>query len=788
MWFEDEDNPFKPDGSYIPNAPGGSNIAAGAASVVTGLTEGLAATLDVGEGLNSFADDFVPIMSFALPASANREEPYPNILEEFASYTPLWTLACLDDNQFKDPYTYRGNPWALKNVIFSSAGRYDGQRVQTVVGAPEYFVNNFEIKHETAASKKTGLSNVIKMTFDVYEPYSMGYFLQSLLSAAIDSGYPSTIEAPFLLRLDFAGNKDDGSLLQGTKELTKYFVLRLTNITFNVTEGGSNYKVEAVPYNHSGWSKSAQQLTNDIALEGKDVVTMLSAGSKSLCAVLNKAQADLVKDGTQQFPDQYEIVFPVDQFDRVGLSGDDNYTPLDVAELLLDYFDEEIVVGDENPPTDGFGDGVIGQSSMGFSATSGGNMSFGFEADVVDDNGYIKRGELTVDPSKRTFNFSKGSTIQNVIQNTILSSEYAKDALDEKKFIDGRIKWFRVDVQIQLGPLDLKRNTKSKKYIFRVMPFYIHSSVFMSSTAVPAGMDKLNEIIGKEYNYIYTGQNTNVLKFDIQLNLLYSQGNTVKPPQKSGTIANKDTQQSGEDPGVTGSTEVSGTTAAVAVNGAAPLKGDPDAMQETTKGGYGAKTVEQIVAQTFQNAILNQGQPNGDLVNLNLEILGDPYWITDNGMGNYVGENYNGPGSQITGDGTMNYQGTDTYIRIIFRTPVEPDIWNGAVTTGRYFFAEEESPYSGIYKVRNVTSSFRDGAFKQTLECNRMPKQPKDFPNYTPPTRTTLPIKDDEEDTIETSPTDDVAESLDADLLNGDILISQDDYDQDNSDLNDFYG
>ncbi len=173
---------------------------------------------------------------------------------------------------------------------------------------------------------------------------------------------------------------------------------------------------------------------------------------------------------------------------------------------------------------------------------------------------------------------------------------------------------------------------------------------------------------------------------------------------------------------------------------------------------------------------------------LNLEILGDPYWITDNGMGNYVGENYNGPGSQITGDGTMNYQGTDTYIRIIFRTPVEPDIWNGAVTTGRYFFAEEENPYSGIYKVRNVTSSFRDGAFKQTLECNRMPKQPKDFPNYTPPTRTTLPIKDDEEDTIETSPTEDVAESLDADLLNGDILISQDDYDQDNSDLNDFYG
>jgi hypothetical protein len=113
----------------------------------------------------------------------------PNPLEQFASYTPLWTMACLEPKQFNDPSSYRDSPSKLKHVVFASGGRFDKQRV-TIDGptaggqVPEYFVNNFQMNCIIAASEKTGNSKAIKFSFDIYEPYSMGLLLQSMQVSA----------------------------------------------------------------------------------------------------------------------------------------------------------------------------------------------------------------------------------------------------------------------------------------------------------------------------------------------------------------------------------------------------------------------------------------------------------------------------------------------------------------------------------------------------------------------------------------------------------------------------
>lgn len=658
--------------------------------------------------------------------------PYENVLEQFASYAPLWTMACLEPNQINNPYTYRGIPGALRHVVFSSAGRYDRQRTPIQAGAPEYFVDDFELKLQNGASQNTGNTNLITMSFTVREPYSFGLLIQSLQSAAISAGYPSYNDAPYLLQLEFSGYTDDGAIFESSELLTKYFPIKLKNVTFNQSEEGSTYKVEAVPYNHTAFTNVANQVNNDVRLEGTSVKDMLSARALSLSAALNKIQQDMVATKQQELADEYLVVFPKDWSDKVGLASG---VPLEENQRAAasTEVNRETVVGTTPTPVGQFGEGAIGNAELGFGATTGGNYSFGFESDVIDPvTGLINRDALQIDPKARTFTFPAGSSVQNIIQQVVLSSKYAKNAIDPRNLDDkGMIKWFRVDVQVEIGELDSVRGERQKKYIFRVVPFLVHSSVFRAPAAGSVGMDNLKQILAKEYKYIYTGQNNDILKFDISINTLFNRGRSPTPPERTESNVNKDLNQSAEDPSKIAEGQSGNTPAALASKvGSESAKPDPNSTKLPIKAGYGAKTVEEIVAIQFQNAILNQGMPNGDLISINLEILGDPFWIADSGMGNYIGDAYNeDPSDQLTKDQTTNYQGTDCYVNLIFRTPVEPGVLENNAVSGLYIFpeGETENPYSGIYKVVTSVSKFNGGVFTQQLDCRRMPVQPHDL-------------------------------------------------------------
>ena len=77
-------------------------------------------------------------------------------------------------------------------------------------------------------------------------------------------------------------------------------------------------------------------------------------------------------------------------------------------------------------------------------------------------------------------------------------------------------------------------------YIFRVMPFFVHASVFRAPGTNPPGYKKLNELVAKEYNYIYTGKNNNVLKFDIQINQLFHSGMNSAPLKNTESANSND--------------------------------------------------------------------------------------------------------------------------------------------------------------------------------------------------------------------------------------------------------
>jgi len=720
--------------SVLDSIPGGGLIKKAVAFVTGGKKESPGATVTpvtVATPSSPTAvllSDAIPKVTKTATKGGVNVRRFNNSLEQFASYTPLWTFSALTPEQFNNPRSYRNSPADLKHIVFSSAGRYDSQRVQTAYGTPEYFVNNFTMSTVISASQKTGNSNAIKFTFDIFEPYSMGLFLQSLQLAALNAKHPSYLQAPYVLKLDFVGFTEDGKMFKGIK--SKYFTVKLLKVTFNTTESGSNYKVEAIPFNHQGLSSAVNKTFNDIALVGdKDkavtVKHLLVEGENSLCGVLNRAEKEISEgeNRKQNFPDEYEVQFPVapNQFFNIVTP------PTGTGAIVNPGSPAPQQVGKSTTAVREFGNNSIGLADMGITASSGGNYSFKREGDVIDGaSGKVQRNQMTIDPKNRKFQFSQGQSLTAIISQIILSSKYATDAIQQKPSVEGFISWFKIDVQIQLKEFDDKRGDFAKKIIYRVLPYNVHISIFSNPTSAPPGYAELEKLIAKRYDYIYSGQNNDVLRFDIQINNLFFTGTNPKGEETNGANANLDQKGLAEDtPKSTITNQGPSAGAAIgATTGSSPTRKD-SSLANVPGSPSGNETTEQIVAKTFHNAFLNN---SGDLISVDLEILGDPYWMVDSGISNYFAPT-SGDNKLTTEDGTMNYESGDVYIYLTFRTPIDINEPTASGNGGLYNFPDggAESPFSGIYKVIQCENTFNDGTFKQKLKTIRMPRQPSDF-------------------------------------------------------------
>ena len=644
-----------------------------------------------------------------------------NPLEQFASYNTLWTMAVLTKEQFNDPSLYRGNPSSLlNNIVFSAGGRFDSQRVATKYGTPEFYINNFNMRSVITSTPRTGNSNAVGFSFDIYEPYSMGLLLQSLQIAAINNKYANYLDnTPYVLRLDIVGFDETGQRLgsSSTEFISnggfinaiqpKFFVLKLTSVKFQVNESGSSYKVEAVPFNHQAFADAYNITFTDIKISGETVEQSLAGTNsgasvapeknRSLMKVLNDNEERLLREKQIGKVDVYEIQFPKEFWIYNKDTNSQSQASADANEIAT--------------------------ASFGFDVGSGGNVNFRRHGDAEDKStGRIIRDKMTIDVKTREFQFAQSQALSDIITQMVISSDYAVRALDPKNHKDGFIKWFKIDIQMQLLEFDPIIGDFAKKFVFRIVPYLFHSSTYSNPGSPPAGLPKIEKKIVKQYDYIYTGQNVDILKFDIDINNLFYTGVNPNPATDSGKNSNVNQKGGSEKtPKATKTPAGADPKAQVSSNLGRPRnKKDPNLIK-LMAGGSGSKETEQFVASAFQNAFITGS--SADMVTINLEIMGDTYWLLESGMSNHFVK----PGADsdfILEDGTANYEGTEVYIYLSFRTPVDV-----SESTSLYEFASEgkESSFSGVYRVTQCESMFNDGMFKQKLRCLRIPLQAADL-------------------------------------------------------------
>jgi hypothetical protein len=715
-----------------------SLIESGPASAISGIKDSISGavgsvTQGLGNLLNGIGAGIVP---------SNKKLPMPNILHSYATYNYIFTLSCLDANSYNFPATsyFAGK---LGPIILKSGSGSPDNRIKLPGGKWDYFIDSLTLTGQYGFEKGTGNTNSTNIEFTVIEPYSMGMFMIACQTAAYNQGYNNYNEAPFLLTIEFRGNTEDGKIanVPGTK---KFVPFNLNQIQMKVTGAGSTYSIVGVIANAVGLKDSYKSLKSDVTVSGKSVQEILQSGPRSLQQVINERFKEQKSDGAVAIPDEVLILFPTDtatvsngQALSTGqVETKSSATTSTAAQINDPKLFQQLGVTRSSSATNTSliqkpGDiNALGKATLGFDVTKGGAAPFSKEGAVWDDKTKTwSRSNTNPTPGQVDFKFTQASDITNAINQVLLKSQVASDALDPKLLSkEGMRPWWRIDVQTYhiASNANMKITGQVPKLlVYRVVPYKVHASRLMAPNTKPPGFAELKKQAAKEYNYIYTGKNIDLLKFEIDIsNTFYQVFMADQGKRTDGKVLAGNQGGTDKDPKQAGDTPVP--------QGGAPAKPGQQSSQAKSvatttstdnKGGTRGETSGNRAARLFHDAML-EGM---DMQNITFDIMGDPYYIANSGAGNYTASSTNL--INVTKDGDINYTNGEVDVVINFRTPTDIN-----QSTGLYDFKNTQlvTQFSGMYKLNTIVSNFKGGQFTQTLSGMRRPGQ--DFKSTTPST------------------------------------------------------
>lgn len=692
--------------------------------------------------------------------------PQANSLEQFASFNYVLTFGCLTSLELNFPdATYRKRE---PSVIIASTGGGAGANKATTLyetnGRVEYFIDNLQVESLIIPNQKTRQTNATSVEFEVTEPYSMGLFLQTLQVASLRAGHKNYLEAPFIITIDFKGHDDTGRTFT-VPRARRMFPFKLADVTFNVNEGGSTYRVSGFPYNEEAFSDSIQTTQTDVTITGSTVSEMLQSGGQSLSVAMNDRSLELLEAGQIKSADQYVIMFPTADSsasenllgaiqDAGGATTASESDPS--AEATRELTDEqkaklfETISGIQNGdiPADfdaelqkilgivikrsDFGETIreysekeeninpIGAGKIVKSFLDGGQTPFGKPkfSEVEGQSGVFSRGKVQISDEGRRITFPKGTRIQDVIEEVVLLSDYGRDLAFQEPDTNGMIEWYKLEAQV-FDVTSTEQVTQTGKpprvYVYRVVPYKVHISKLTGATQPAPGIEQLKRQAVKEYNYIYTGKNKDILDFEINFdaaffNALQPDLGQLNSDQKTG-----DTNRMAAGTSDAAPTINEGNTEVIPSEGQASTRSNAAVNNNRAVGGA-AISPESQVARNFNEAIVNSPT---DLVSIDFKIMGDPYYIADSGMGNY---NAAPTGMlNINSDGAMNQQSGEVDIIMNFRTPLDYNDNGGMDFPG--MGTRPVGAFSGLYTVLTCSNRFSEGQFTQELSCIRRRNQ-----------------------------------------------------------------
>jgi len=676
-----------------------------------------------------------------------------NVLNQYRSVAYNFTLAAVRKSQLNDPQTFNANNpdyvvLSSKGKKIGAGGGMSGNVDPIVATAPtktvkagskeetafvkaqadaaqttarnsdfvgafnqfspgrfDMFIDDVDIISTFSFNEGTATALPAEMKFTIIEPYSINGFMEAMQTAAIGAGYTDYVSCSFVMIIDFTGYPASYGIPNPIPipNATRTYIIKIAGVDADITERGTEYKISAILTSGLLFGERIGTLKRKTNAKGNKVKDFL----KDLTDGINQGTLNALKSkqGGADYNglyDRYEIVFPTD-----GPNGTLNYgetNKIGSADLV-----------DETKNLSKMQD--VSKTKSAYQAQST-NSNEKVETKATDTTGQ----------SVHTAQFESGLPIQKIIESAIRDSVYVKALVDS--FTSGKgtppvdpngmIDYFIIIPKVtdQEGPFNPDTNQPYKIYTYIVKPYKIIYNMALPGQGRQIIDDKkLTKLTLRNYNYIYSGLNTDILDFKINFNTMFYEslpralGNppvNVVNPDKANPGNTNDAKQNPQQPKIAADP---GWTAPQS-DDANMNSNNPDGQPNAGTGGLAY--YNQMVKAMHSTVV---GSAAG-LVTGELTILGDPYYITAGGSGNNASSG--GRQGGYAGNQEAAVSSGQVLISINFNNPIDINR-----STGLMKFEQQVLPFSGIFQVNEVRHKFKNGLFTQDLKLTRVPGQPQ---------------------------------------------------------------
>lgn len=541
---------------------------------------------------------------------------------------------------------------------FSASGSDNGMR-------NDLYIKSLRCNGVIGNNKSSPNANLFEIEMQVVEPYSVSMLAELKRIADNMGGDQQHFQVPYLLEIKFLGYDDKGAPIANIPGTgPKLIPVNIINITFNITSAGTVYTITMVPTGQTAINAYYGVIRNNVRVYGKTLEDLLVKGNLSLAQAINDEEKAAKAAGDCEYEDEYKFV--IKSFNG-GTAND---------ELLKSPI--TFPIGDKQSST---------ESTLAY-----------------------LRGLQDPNPLEQSVHIPGGSNIKDVVQRIAMMTKYFQDKVKPESPNSQKnepMQLIKVIPLIEYGKFDRIRQRYKRTTTFKITTYlkYGQNNPYTGQAKADQG------VIAKEYNWLFTGKNSDIIDLDLQFNLQYFRIFEKASPSKSNaetgavTKNNKKPATSNKSPGQTimALPSVSGETSQTILRGA-----------------------KDAAVQEYFDQQLNS-PTNADLISLDMTIIGDPDWIPQD-----LSIRPKGPLIRIKQDGFENGSiVTDVesvFAALRFKTPRDY-----SDTTGLMELTNNQTQIEGIYQVITVESNFENGRFTQKLQMVRLPEQDENKPRAVSP-------------------------------------------------------
>lgn len=594
------------------------------------------------------------------------------------------------------------NSFAQSQVANSGAGAYilaqsAGANKNSEQRAPgfnyDYYIENLRLRTAIAAKVTQSEANTFKCEFDIVEPYGFS-FISNLTRARNEILKNSKLQSVqknkqnlkqiFVLGIRFYGYDKQGNVATtadfsaedtinpaaqaggggDTALFERFYDIAITGLKFKLDGKSTIYNItaSALPEQVSMTTRLGR-INKDIQIQASTVYEALMGNDGNitgLLASLNDQYEQMFNEKTCNIPNKYSVKFIGDEVDVAAIKNASMIIDSDLDKLKTAMKANNITTSNAKLEASVYP--LLNYKQIKFK----------------NDTSILQAISLIIGQSDYLY----------AAMNTVFSSKAEPDKDGEDLDLPGgktRIRWYNIGSDVKVLGFDDKRGEWAYDITYVIQPY--ETPYFMSPYAnLPIKYYGPH----KRYDYWFTGKNTEVIRYEQQINANYF--NVALGFSKE----ERDAQN------------ISGPNQPQLVM--QPQMRTPMARQGMTGEGMEA-----------QNSYLTSLYDPASWASAKIQILGDPDFLMQtapNTMSQVYDPFYDTDGF------TINPNGGQVFIEIDFKEPEDYNHTDGLLSINEsiQFVDYPDSVKKMIkgvsYNVTYVNSTFRTGTFIQDLECN----------------------------------------------------------------------